>query len=101
MKHNVYHAARSVRTLYGVRAAHLLSMPMGVKSSLCLVWKISVLVRISRMAGGCICVAMQNRASCGGTEAPSSDTRFCPWMNFRRPRKFRAWRREKKTLSDL
>ncbi len=55
---------------------NLVSMPKGLKSSLCLVWKMSVLVRISRMDGGCIGVAMANRASCGGTNVPSSDTRF-------------------------
>ena len=49
---------------------YLVSMPMGVKSSWCLVWKMSVLVRISRMDGGCSGVAMANRASCGGNQRP-------------------------------
>lgn len=31
---------------------HLVSMPTGVKSSLCLLWKKRVLVLISRIAGG-------------------------------------------------
>ena len=76
-------------------------MPMGVKSSLCLVWNNSVLLRISRMDGGCIGVAMANRASCGGINVPSSDTRFWPWTSFRRPRKFRAWRRNREDGLDI
>lgn len=66
-------------------------MPVGVKSSLCLVWKRSVLLRISRIDGGCTGVAMENIASWGGTRVPSSDTRFWPWRNLRRPWNFRAW----------
>lgn len=73
---------------------YLVSMAMGVKSSLCLDWNNSVLARISKMDGGCIGVAMENRASCGGTNVPSSDIRFWPWTSFRRPWKFRAWRQK-------
>lgn len=77
------------------RRAYLESMPMGLKSSRCLVWKMSVLVRISRIDGGCMGVATQKSASCGGTSVPSSDMRCCPCTSFNRPRKFSACREEK------
>lgn len=79
----------------GLRCVYLVSMPMGVKSSLCLVWKSSVLARISTMVGGCIGVATANRANCGWTSVPSSAIRFWPWTNFRRPRKFSAFQTRK------
>lgn len=77
------------------RSPYLESMPTGLKSSRCLVWKMSVLVRISRMDGGCIGVATQKSASCGGTSVPSSDIRCCPCTSFNRPRKFSACKKEK------
>lgn len=41
---------------------HLLSMPMGVKSSLCLLWKSSILALISTMDGGLTGTAILNSA---------------------------------------
>lgn len=63
------------------------SQAMGVKSSLCFVWNISVLVRSSRMESGWRGVAMAKRASGGGT----TDALFCcPRRSFKRPWKFKA-----------
>lgn len=65
------------------------SQAMGVKSSLCFVWKISVLVRSSRMGRGWRSVAMAKRA----TADLSAADFFCPRRNFKRPRKFKALQR--------
>ena len=62
------------------------SQAMGVKSSLCFVWKISVLVRSSRMESGWRRVAMAKRASGDPSDADFS----CPRRYFKRPRKFKA-----------
>lgn len=43
--------------------SYLVSIPMGVKSSLCLVWKRRVLLLISKIEGGWRGVAMIKRAS--------------------------------------
>lgn len=42
---------------------YLLSMAIGVKSSLCLLWKRSIFVLISTMDGGLMGMAMLNSAS--------------------------------------
>lgn len=63
------------------------SQAMGVKSSLCFVWKISVLVLSSRMERGWRSVAMAKRA----TGDLSAGDFCCPRRNLRRPRKFKAF----------
>lgn len=70
-------------------------MPTGAKSILCLVWNMSVLVRISMTERGCRGVAMANRASWGGAAVPSASVFPCKCRYFRRPLKFRAWRGDK------
>lgn len=62
------------------------SQATGVKSSLCFVWKISVLVRSSRMESGWRGVAMAKRAS-----GDLFNAFFCcPRRNFKCPQKFKA-----------
>lgn len=46
-----------------MNAGYLLSMAMGVKSSLCLLWKSSILALISTMDGGLTGMATLNSAS--------------------------------------
>ena len=75
---------------------HLLSMPMGVKSSLCLVWNRIIFALISTMDGDWTGIAMVNRASWGWMHVLLSLTTLWPWRNFSRPWNFNAWFRRKK-----
>lgn len=69
---------------------YLVSIPIGVKSNLCLVWNRRVLLRISIIEGCWRGVAMTKRPSWGWDMVPSSAILVWPWRYLSLPWKFRA-----------